>query len=132
MPDSWGAEAVSSELEHTAGLALVTEAPAASPGETGRLGGYVFFRRGPGEAELMRLGVDPALRGRGLGSALVRAGLAVLESEGCATCLLEVREDNAPARALYGRLGFTEVGRRRAYYPDGEDAILLTRRIAEA
>ena len=40
---------------------------------------------------------------------------------------MEVRDGNAAARALYRSAGFAEVGRRRRYYPDGEDAILLLR-----
>lgn len=40
--------------------------------------------------------------------------------------LLEVRASNAPAIALYReRLGFTVVGRRRGYYAQGEDALLM-------
>lgn len=40
---------------------------------------------------------------------------------------LEVRTGNAAARALYAGAGFAEVGRRRRYYTDGEDAVLMTR-----
>ncbi len=40
---------------------------------------------------------------------------------------LEVREHNAPAQALYKKLGFQQVGIRKGYYHDtGEDALLLT------
>jgi ribosomal-protein-alanine N-acetyltransferase len=39
---------------------------------------------------------------------------------------LEVREGNAAARNLYQKLGFVEVGRRRAYYSDQETAVLLS------
>ena len=42
-----------------------------------------------------------------------------------ATMFLEVSEANAPARALYRRLGFAEVGRRPRYYDDGGDALVL-------
>ena len=44
-----------------------------------------------------------------------------------AAATLEVRADNGGALALYARLGFDEVGRRRRYYPDGGDAVLMTR-----
>ena len=40
--------------------------------------------------------------------------------------LLEVRESNLKAKALYQKLGFFEVKRRRRYYEDGEDAIVMT------
>jgi ribosomal-protein-alanine N-acetyltransferase len=41
--------------------------------------------------------------------------------------LLEVRADNCGALALYSGHGFREVGRRRRYYPDGSDAVLMER-----
>jgi ribosomal-protein-alanine N-acetyltransferase len=41
---------------------------------------------------------------------------------------LEVRVDNEPARALYLREGFTELGVRRGYYDNGRvDAVVMTR-----
>jgi [ribosomal protein S18]-alanine N-acetyltransferase len=39
--------------------------------------------------------------------------------------LLEVRESNLPARRLYEKHGFREVGRRRAYYRDPAEAAIL-------
>ena len=42
-----------------------------------------------------------------------------------ATASLEVDEKNAPARAAYASLGFKEAGRRRAYYGEGHDALIL-------
>ena len=39
---------------------------------------------------------------------------------------------NAAALALYLGLGFDELGRRRQYYPDGTDALLLARDIGVA
>jgi ribosomal-protein-alanine N-acetyltransferase len=39
--------------------------------------------------------------------------------------LLEVRADNGPALAFYARTGFAEIHRRRRYYRDGTDAIVL-------
>ena len=41
--------------------------------------------------------------------------------------LLEVRESNAGGRRLYSRLGFSEVGLRKRYYPDGENAVMCIR-----
>ena len=41
--------------------------------------------------------------------------------------VLEVRASNAPAQALYRRAGFVVDGRRPRYYPDGEDAVLMSR-----
>jgi ribosomal-protein-alanine N-acetyltransferase len=38
---------------------------------------------------------------------------------------LEVRVSNEPARQFYRSYGFTEAYRRRAYYQDGEDALVM-------
>ncbi|HET8995878.1 MAG TPA: ribosomal-protein-alanine acetyltransferase, partial [Acetobacteraceae bacterium] len=44
---------------------------------------------------------------------------------GAATLTLEVAVDNAAARRLYESTGFTQVGRRKRYYADGSDALVL-------
>ena len=50
------------------------------------------------------------------------------EFGGASALLLEVRDDNAAARALYARTGFEHVSRRRGYYqPEGVDALVLRR-----
>ena len=46
---------------------------------------------------------------------------------GAGAMFLEVAAGNAPALALYAREGFAEVGRRRRYYSDGTDALVLRR-----
>lgn len=49
------------------------------------------------------------------------------ESVGSAKILLEVSAENEAALALYSDLRFEMVGRRKAYYSDGTDAILMTK-----
>jgi [ribosomal protein S18]-alanine N-acetyltransferase len=68
-----------------------------------------------------------AARRRGLGALLMAGALAQAVAGGAAAMLLEVAADNDAARALYARLGFEEVGRRRRYYADGRDALVLKR-----
>ena len=50
-----------------------------------------------------------------------------LGSLGISRLFLDVAESNTSARALYDAAGFAQTGRRRAYYADGDDAILMTR-----
>jgi ribosomal protein S18 acetylase RimI-like enzyme len=57
---------------------------------------------------LFCLAVDPARRRAGLGTAMVRALLA---RAGARIAYLQVEEDNAPAVAMYARLGFSEAYR---------------------
>ena len=54
---------------------------------------------------------------------------AYVDNGGDAALLLEVRQSNTAARALYAAAGFAEVGLRRGYYPDvqqrREDAVVM-------
>lgn len=78
-----------------------------------------------GEAELLRIAVDPAHRGQGLGCSLLAACQRELAEQGMAQQFLEVRAANAAAIQLYERCGWERCGRRGGYYPDGEDALLF-------
>lgn len=64
---------------------------------------------------MLAVGVHPEFRGLGLGRALLEVLIAWADAEGLIRLELYVRADNAPARALYERLGFVEEGRRRAF-----------------
>lgn len=114
----WRADDVALLLEASEALLLLAEVG-------GESRGYALFQRIAGEAELLRVGVARAWRGRGLGALLVADGLARLAAAGDRACFLEVREGNLPARKLYERAGFRRVGRRTGYYADGEDALLF-------
>ena len=61
----------------------------------------------------------------GLGTALLAAAAGEAGRRGAEVLFLEVSEANAPARALYARAGAADVGRRRRYYTDGTDALVL-------
>ncbi len=76
------------------------------------------------EGELLRIAVDPARRGQGLGRRLLEGAQRELKAQGIRELNLEVRAGNAAARALYSACGWSEVGRRARYYGDGEDAVL--------
>ncbi|MDT7799164.1 MAG: mycothiol synthase, partial [Actinomycetota bacterium] len=57
--------------------------------------------------EVYVVGVDPAAQGGGLGRALTLAGLRYLAGQGLRQVILYVEGDNAPALAVYTKLGFT-------------------------
>ncbi len=95
--------------------------------------GYVCFWTLPGELHLLNLAVHPDERRQGLGRLLVGSMLRSGVSQGAETAWLEVRPSNSAARGLYGRLGFTEKGRRPRYYRDsGEDAIVMSLEVRSA
>jgi len=78
--------------------------------------GFVLARSIAGEAEIITIAVARAHRRRGLGRLLMDAVLRDLHGTRAEVLFLEVDEMNAPAIALYRRLGFREVGKRAAYY----------------
>lgn len=87
--------------------------------------GVIAVQRVGGVAELNRIVVDPAYRRKGLGTALVSAGMAIAVAAEAEEMLLEVRHDNTAARALYAAHGFIEIARRADYYGAGVDAVIL-------
>jgi ribosomal-protein-alanine N-acetyltransferase len=95
--------------------------------------GFILSRLVAGEAEILSVAVASAQRGRGLARRLLDLQLRRLAGHGCRTIFLEVDEDNEPARRLYRRAGFREVGRREAYYgrgPATRAALVLRRDLA--
>jgi ribosomal-protein-alanine N-acetyltransferase len=90
--------------------------------------GFVLSRAVADEAEILSMAMGPEARGRGHGTALLGHHLDELVRAGARTLHLEVEETNAPALAVYRRLGFQEVGRRVGYYAkaDGSRATAVT------
>ena len=118
--DPWSLASFRSALAEERVLFVVAESASAN------LLGYVIAWCTVDEAELANLAVVPSARGAGVGKALVDAALRYGAERACLCMYLEVRESNAPARAVYAARGFEQVGRRRRYYRDPiEDALVL-------
>jgi [ribosomal protein S18]-alanine N-acetyltransferase len=96
-------------------------------GQTGRgVMGYLVAREVAGTGEVLNLAVAPESRRRGLGGALLRAGIGALRHRRVTEIFLEVRESNRSAQALYLSHGFRPVGQRASYYRNPkEDALVL-------
>lgn len=92
----------------------------------GRLVGAALARIAADEMNILSVETTPEVRRRGIGRALVRALLGQARMAGCWRVDLEVRVHNQPAIALYAAEGFVPVGRRRRYYRDGTDALLMS------
>jgi ribosomal-protein-alanine N-acetyltransferase len=83
---------------------------------------FIVSRRAVDEAEILSVAVARAWQGHGLARRLLDLHLRRLAGAGLRAVFLEVDEDNEPARRLYARAGFREVGRRAGYYPQGRGA----------
>jgi len=76
------------------------------------------------ELHITVVAVDPALRRLGLGRAVLAGLLALGQAAGARHATLEVAAPNGAARGLYAAAGFKEAGVRRAYYRNGDDALI--------
>ncbi|MDY7095927.1 MAG: GNAT family N-acetyltransferase [Acidobacteriota bacterium] len=119
LDDSWSRAQLADALDHSLTILALL------PDGTGA--GFALFRPLGEEAELLRIGVAPEHRQRGLGRCLLDAGLRRLARAGSRICHLEVAASNGAAIALYESSGFTLQGRRRGYYRGGSDALLMSR-----
>jgi ribosomal-protein-alanine N-acetyltransferase len=107
------------------GLVLVARAPAGADPERGILA-YCVIETAADELHVHNLAVRPEYRGGGLGRRLLAIALTIGERRGARVGLLEVRESNRPAIALYHSMGFVSVAVRRNYYSQpSEDALVL-------
>lgn len=97
-------------------------------GRSGEAVGLALSRRVLDEAEILTVVVARNARGAGHAGRLLATHLAALAGHGVHIVHLEVEDGNAPALALYRRLGFRGVGRREGYYhrPDGTRAAAIT------
>jgi [ribosomal protein S18]-alanine N-acetyltransferase len=90
-----------------------------------KVSGFIVGRRVLDEAEVLNLGVHPAARRNGTGSALLRVLLEAFRRENVVKVFLEVRESNLPAIAFYQKAGFQQIGIRPKYYRDPNEAALV-------
>ncbi len=121
--DPWPQEALLSELRvDRLRRPLVAE-------NDGTVVGFLMAWSVADELHIINLAVDEAWRRRHVGTRLLEAAIEAGRGEGSVLATLEVRAGNLPARAFYQRHGFLEIGLRRRYYQDGEDAVIMTRQL---
>lgn len=93
--------------------------------------GYAVLMWLPDEVHLLNFSVAGRLHRQGWGTRMLRWLCHDCATRGARAMLLEVRPSNVPARCLYERFGFRQVGVRRRYYPaeggQREDALVMQR-----
>lgn len=94
-----------------------------------QLAGFLCSWLIAGELQIQNLATCPALRRNGIAARLLHHVVARSRQAGLTSICLEVRVSNHPAIALYTAFGFVPQGSRRAYYSDGEDALVMTYRV---
>ncbi len=106
------------------------------PPDTGRgdedraaIVGFAALLLTPPESDVLDIIVRTEYRGKGIGTKLLDGLCDHALLRQVDTVFLEVRPSNTPARKLYEKLGFEQIGIRRNYYTDpAEDAISMVRR----
>lgn len=114
---AWDEMAMKSLLNGPGVFALVAE--------DDDLDGFIMLRVAVDETEVLSIAVGPDARRRGLASVLLEQACHQATGKGAMRIFLEVAAANLPARNLYTKYGFREVGLRKAYYEDGGDALVL-------
>ncbi len=89
------------------------------------IAGFLVARRMADEVEILNAAVSRESRRCGIGTLLLREGLAWGEAAGARRAFLEVRETNFAAILFYERNGFSGVGHRPHYYTDPTESALL-------
>jgi ribosomal-protein-alanine N-acetyltransferase len=119
--DPWSEKSIASELENALSLWLVAV-------EDDEVIGYVGSQTVLGWTDMMNVAVHPDHRRKGVGEKLVLALEDALKAQESTCLTLEVRASNEPAKSLYEKLGFTEVGRRKNYYRNPKEDALIMRK----
>lgn len=120
--DAWSEPLVREELTGAGRRVVVAD--------DGGVVGYAVTLRAGDVVDLQRIAVVPALRRGGLARRMLEHLLATAVEDGGRRMLLEVAEGNEAARAFYAAEGFEEIARRRRYYRDGSDAVVMQRSLA--
>lgn len=117
----WTAEGLAQELCNPQAHFLVAEAQ-------GEAVGYLGVQEIVGEGYITNIAVFPQYRGQGIAAALLQSAAEGAAERDCSFLTLEVRESNAPAIALYKKMGYTDVGQRKNFYRDPtENARIYTK-----
>ena len=118
--DSWSIDVITSAFANPHNIILVEE------DKDKEVVGAVFMSVIASECELQNIVVSQKNKRRGIGERLLKRGLFISAERGAEVLYLEVRDSNNAARALYEKLGFHTVGRRKEYYKTPtEDAVLM-------
>lgn len=95
--------------------------------DNGEIYGYVDVWVMYEQAQIADIAVASPMQHQGIGSQLMDKAVETASQKACETMSLEVRCSNEKAIGLYEKYGFIGVGKRKRYYGDGEDAILMVK-----
>jgi len=115
--DAWSEAQVRAELTAPTHVVVVAE-------QDGVVSGYGCIAEAGEVADLLRIAVVSVARRIGIASSLLKA--LVGEVRVADRMMLEVSASNAGAQGFYAARGFSEISRRRNYFANGDDALILS------
>ncbi len=119
--DSWTKELIKQELiKPSNALIIISEI-------NGKVMGYFFSHIFKDEVHILNIAIDIPFQHQGLGKQLLDKIMKKYLKE--ADVFLEVKRTNFPAINLYLAFGFEEIDIRRGYYTDGQDAVIMSRKV---
>lgn len=126
FPDPWTENGFMSSLDISGNIFLTAE-------ENGKAAGYIIGTADGDFASIDSIAVATIFRRQGIAEELIRRFCEIAaQSDSCSSVSLEVRENNLPARALYKKCGFSEIGLRKNFYSaPRENAVVMNKTIKE-
>ncbi|WP_020578638.1 ribosomal protein S18-alanine N-acetyltransferase [Actinopolymorpha alba] len=118
--EAWGEQALRGEFDGVPETRYVLVAE-----DAGAVVGYASLLAIDTTADVQRIAVRPDCQRHGIGRGLLDVLVCEARDRGCVEALLEVRDDNAGAIAMYETFGFVVIARRRGYYGGQADALVL-------
>ncbi|MEA3363975.1 MAG: ribosomal protein S18-alanine N-acetyltransferase [Thermodesulfobacteriota bacterium] len=119
-PHPWSLQQFIQELENPVASLLICEIE-------DKVVGYICYWLIAGEMQILNVATAPQVRCKGVAAQLLEQAFKRCDSAHLLSAWLEVRAANQAAMTLYQRYGFKQSGIRKAYYRDGEDAILMVK-----
>lgn len=131
-PTNSTTETLSMELARSWSRLLLVENTGQATSETADEApvAYLHYWLVVDEVQVINVATHPAHRRRGHARLLLEELMRDARARGAVSATLEVRASNEPAIELYRAFGFESVGVRKRYYDDGEDAVLMSARLA--
>lgn len=95
----------------------------------GVLVGYLFAMWFLDEMHVNKIAVDESARRQGIALKMMERCIDFARNHGVKTIALEVRKSNEGAQEFYRFLDFEATYLRPRYYPDGEAAVVMTKKV---
>lgn len=117
--DFWSSDTLKTELNNTNSYYIVAK-------QNENIVGFAGIWKSVDDIHITNIIVRKDFRKNGIGSLLLQKLILLTKSFGYKQLTLEVNSSNVPAIQLYLKFGFKNLGIRKKYYNNTNDAIIMT------